>query len=176
MENKKELIVLVDPNLMWGIKLALVIWLIPISLFAGGYGLVRYYLIGVPYSLMSFLLVGPLIFMILMILLMILGTFSFPKKGGAMAILNQDGIWTARFDFIPWQEVTEFGPYSWRGNPPEVIGIRVKDNKKVSKQSTIAGKLDFFWAKYMGYPPIRITGIALSNDEVISFATQFLKN
>ncbi len=51
--------------------------------------------------------------------------------------------------------------------PLEVIGIRVKNNKKISKQSTRAGKLDFFWAKWMGYPPIRITGTALSNEESI---------
>ncbi len=174
MNDKQELIVPVDPNLMYSAKLVLVIWIIPISLLAGCYGLVRYYLTDIVYYLMSFLLVGPLIFLCLMFLLMILGTFSFPKKGEAMAILNQDGIWTARFGLIPWKEIDEFGPYSVSRTPLVAIGIRVKNNKKISKQSTIAGKLDFFWAKWMGYPPIKITGIALSNDEVIGFAKQFL--
>ena len=174
MKGKKELIVPVDPNLMWRMKLVLVIWLIPISLLAGCYGMVRYYFTGALYYALSFLLLGPLIFFCLMVLLMMFGTFSFPKKGEAMAILNQDGIWTARFGLIPWREIDEFGPYSVPRTPLEAIGIRVKNNKKISKQSTIAGKLDFFWAKWMGYPPIKITGIALSNDEVISFAKQFL--
>ena len=174
MKGKKELIVPVDPNLIRGIKLALVIYLIPISLLAGCYGLVKYYLTGALYYILSFLLVGPLIFFCLMFLLMILGAFSFPKKGEAMAILNQDGIWTARFGLVSWKAINEFGPYSYKGGA-EMIGIRVKNNKKISKQSTIAGKLDFFWAKWMGYPPIKITGIALSNDEVISFAKQFLR-
>ncbi len=176
MKNNQELVVPVDPNLMRGLKLALVIWLIPLSLLAGCYGVVRYYLTGMVYYVLSFLLVGPLIFIALMVLLMMLGAFSFPKKGEAMAILNQDGIWTARFGLIPWKEIDEFGLYKIPTTPMETIGIRVKNNKKISKQSSIAGKLDFFWAKLMGYPPIKITGIALENDEVISFAKQFLNN
>ncbi len=91
-----------------------------------------------------------------------------------MAILNQNGIWLARFGLIPWKEIYEFDTYSEGRTPLKIIGIWVKNNKKISKQSTIAGKMDFFWAKLMGYPPIKITGIALGNDEVISFAKQFL--
>ena len=105
---------------------------------------------------------------------MIWGAFLIPKKGEAMAILNQDGIWLARFGFISWQEIAEFATYSYKGTP-ELIGIRVKNNEKISKQSSIAGKLDFFWARIIGYPPIRLTGIALKNDEVINFARQFLR-
>lgn len=174
MNDKKELIVRVDPNLIKTGKLVLVIYLIPISLFAGCYGLVRYYLTGTVYYLMSFLLVGPLIFFCLVFLMMILGVISFPKKGDVVAILNQDGIWLVRFGLIPWKEIDEFDTYSDGRTPLKIIGIRVKNNKKISKQSTTAGKLHFFWSKLMGYPPIMIAGIALSNDEVIGFAKQFL--
>ena len=173
MKNQ-QLIVLVDPNLMWGIKCALVRWLILISLLAGCYGIVGFYLTGILYCWVSFFLVGPLILISLMFLLMIWGAFLIPKKGEAMAILNQDGIWLARFGFISWQEIAEFATYSYKGTP-ELIGIRVKNNEKISKQSSIAGKLDFFWARIIGYPPIRLTGIALKNDEVINFARQFLR-
>ncbi|MFC1870696.1 hypothetical protein ACFLXW_00340 [Candidatus Dependentiae bacterium] len=174
MKNQ-QLIVPVDPNLVSGIKPMLVIWLIPISLLAGCYGVVSFYLTGIPYYLLSFFLVGPLILMSLMFLLLIWGAFLLPKKDEPVAILNQDGIWLARFGFISWKEIDEFASYSYQGTP-EVIGIRVKNNEKISKQSSIAGKLDFFWAKLMGYPPIRITGIALENDEVINFAIQFLRS
>lgn len=172
--TNQQLIVLVDPDLRKNIKYALVAWLIPVSLLAVCYGNVRFYLTGTLYYVLSFFLVGPLIFMGIMFLLLLWGAFLIPKKGDAVAILNQDGIWLARFGFIEWKEISEFAPYSYRGTP-EVIGIRVKNNEKISKQSSIAGKLDFFWAKFMGYPPIRITGIALENGEVISFAKQFLQ-
>lgn len=170
----QQLIVPVDPNLLGGIKPLLAIWLIPISLFAGCYGVVGFYLTGTLYYLLSFFLVGPLILMSFMFLLLLWGAFLIPKKGEPVAILNQDGIWLARFGFIDWKEISEFALYSYKGTP-EVIGIRVKNNAKISKQSSIAGKLDFFWAKLMGYPPIRLSGIALENDEVISFARQFLQ-
>lgn len=175
MENKKELIVLIDPNLHYWATIGMVIWLIPIGVLLGFYGVVNYYFSGPIYYLLSFLVIGPLIFACLICLGILLGTFSFPKKEEPMAIINQDGIWMARFGLIPWKEIVEFGPYSYRGTP-EVIGIRVKDNDKISRQSSIAGKLDFFWARWIGYPPIRITGIALPNNEVINFAKQFLKN
>ncbi len=174
MDNKQELIVPMDPNLMHGAKLALIIWCIPIFFLASCYGAARYYLTGITYYIISFFITGPLIFLCLMVLLLVGGTFCFPKKDDPVAILNKDGIWLPRFGLIPWKEITEFGPYLVPRTPMEVIAIRVIDNKKISKQSSIAGKLDFFWAKLMGYAPIRIVGIALKNEEVISFAKQFL--
>lgn len=175
MKNNQELIVPIDPNLMSGAMLGVVMMLIPIGALTGLYGTVRYYLVDTIYYPLSFLLLGPIIFFCFIFLLIICGTFCFPKKGDPVAILNQDGIWHYRFGFISWKEIDEFEPYSYRSTP-EVIGIRVKNNKKISKQSSIGGKLDFFWAKLMGYPPIRIVGIALENDEVIFFAKQFLNN
>ncbi len=160
---------------MNGAMPGLVIMLIPIGALTGLYATVRYYLVDTIYYPLSYLLLGPPIFFSLIFLLILWGTFCFPKKGDPIAILNQDGIWHYRFGFITRKEIDEFEPYSYRSSP-EVIGIRVKNNKKISKQSSVAGKLDFFWAKWMGYPPIKITGIALSNDEVIGFAKQFLKS
>ena len=175
MKNNQELIVPIDPNLMNGAMLGLVIMLIPIGALTGLYATVRYYLVDTIYYPLSYLLLGAPIFFSLIFLLILWGTFCFPKKGDPIAILNQDGIWHYRFGFISWKKINEFEPYSY-WDTPEVIGIRVRDNKKISKQSSVAGKLDFFWAKLMGYPPIRIVGIVLKNEEVISFAKQFLNN
>ena len=90
------------------------------------------------------------------------------------AILNEEGIWVKNYCFVPWQDIDEIAPYSLGSMPIESIGIRVKDRAKLSKKSGFGGKSAVFWSRIFGYPQIIISNIAVDNDQVISFAKQFI--
>lgn len=122
---------------------------------------------------LSFLLQSILIIFAALILFGFIYTFLIDPNIPA-AILNEDGIWVKNYCFIPWQDIDEIAPYTFGNVPIESIGIRVKDRSKLSKKSAFAGKCGVFWSRIFGYPHIIISNITVDNDQVISFAQQFI--
>lgn len=88
-----------------------------------------------------------------------------------VVIFSSEGVWTAYHGYIVWQDICWFGLYRSDGIP--YIAIRVRDVTKLSKQSTLGGKVRIFVAKTFGNPPIMLSNLTLSNEQIISFAAQW---
>jgi hypothetical protein len=93
-----------------------------------------------------------------------------------LAILDEQGIRIKHHGFIPWGNISEFAPYKVPGAPIEVIGIRVKNIPFFSKKTPFGLKSGMFWSKIFGYPPISLASLDMDNNQIVSFAQQFLKN
>ena len=107
--------------------------------------------------------------------------YYFVDDNTPAAILDKNGIWTKRCGLIPWENIAQVKIC----NLPtvkhiEFVGIYVKDTKILSKQSTWSKKIGIFWEKIFrydklfNYPNIALGNIAVSNDEIIKFARQFV--
>jgi hypothetical protein len=86
------------------------------------------------------------------------------------AILSEKGIWVKYYKFILWENITEFDDLGW------YISINVGDPKLLSKQADLGGKVAIFWSKIFGYHHINISNITVSNEEIISFASKYIKH
>ncbi|MFH1254151.1 MAG: hypothetical protein V1646_01825, partial [bacterium] len=90
------------------------------------------------------------------------------------AILDENGIWINHSGFIYWNDIDEIALYPLDYGDKNLIGIMVKDPRRISKQSDWEGKLNLFWAKIFGYYHIRISHMS-ANEKILSFASQYIK-
>lgn len=91
------------------------------------------------------------------------------KEPENWARFNNQGVWVRYFGFIPWADIDVLDKFQY-GTPLVNIGIRVKDLKKLSKQSSFNGKMAIFWSKIFGYPPIVIGNTQMENEQIVAFA------
>ncbi|MGB8367587.1 MAG: hypothetical protein WCD44_04475 [Candidatus Babeliales bacterium] len=134
------------------------------------------------------------------IVLFILGWFyllmqMLSKK--PMAILKKEGVWINRHGFISWQHIETI--FSYVSNPDNIKNLPIRLQKKntmigikirkesislINKQSSLSGKLVFFWSKFFGYyyakffdhhHHITLACTDIPAEEIVSFADRYLK-
>ncbi len=91
------------------------------------------------------------------------------------AILDSEGIWVNRFNFIPWEDIKACPIFTYPGTPIENVSIMVKDQKKLFKSANIGGKITLLWAKLFNYPHIILNGVTVENEDIILYAHAHMK-
>jgi len=128
-------------------------------------------------------LFGPeLVILLRIILVLLIAMLSFGLAYGFFwdlrkpaATLSSEGISIQRFGLIPWHAIDDFNVYAVPGTPIEALGIRLKNPSRIALQSTFEGKCVLFWARIFGqHYQISLSCLALPEDEIISFARQFM--
>lgn len=91
-----------------------------------------------------------------------------------VVVLNSKGLSFRYYCFVYWDDILEIQPYYMGGG--ETLGIRVKNLDILFKKSKLSGKIGIFWSKIFGYHHINISNITFPNEEIISFASKYIKH
>jgi hypothetical protein len=90
-------------------------------------------------------------------------------------IIDEKGIWFKEHGLVNWTEIEHIDIYALGNTPMEVIGVRLKDIDRISKQSRWPGKLRLFWSKLFKHNAhIDLSNLNISNEKIIEFAKQFI--
>lgn len=115
-------------------------------------------------STVMLVLVAALTFFFLVAFIMF--TFQVLSKK-PMAVVNDKGIYIPAFGVISWQNIDEIRTFSTNS-----IGISVKSNFDLNKRASWLGKVELFFTKLFGCPPIILDNVSVKFDIVSSLVQQ----
>lgn len=115
-----------------------------------------------------------IIFIILLIAAFLFNCWIFFDKK-PVAIIDEKGIWFKDHGFVSWSDIEHIDVYTVGNTPMEVVGVRLKDITKISKQSRWPGKLRLFWSRLFKHNAhIDLSNLNISNEKIVEFARQFM--